>query len=137
MLAVLSSLIILASGCFDSLHSAHVRYLRAARAFDPGDILRVAIAPDSYIRTVKHREPHWSQSDRAETVLALGCVDAVILQDSDSVAAVIREWHPRLFVKGEDWRCQLPEDVLAACQAVGTEIRFVSTPGRHVSEVFA
>ena len=128
---------ILCSGAFDGIHAGHTRYLRAARALGVGECLKVAIAPDSYIRTQKHREPRWPQSDRAEAMLALGCVDAVVVHAEDSVAFVIRSDAPRLFVKGEDWRGQLPEDVLAACQAVGTEIRFVSTPGRHVSEAFA
>ncbi len=131
---MLSSRIILTSGAFDSLHSGHVRYFRVARALGQRDFLYVAIAPDSYIRSAKHREPYWSQADRAETIEALKGVDAVILQETDSVADVIRHWLPRLFVKGADWRDKLPEDVLAACQAAGTEIRFVSTPGRHVSE---
>lgn len=94
----------------------------------------MAIAPDAYIRSQKQREPYWSQTDRAETVFALGCVDVVTPHSDESVAAIIREYRPRLFVKGEDWNGKLPDDVLAACQAVGTEIAFVSTPGIHVSQ---
>ena len=125
---------ILCSGAFDGLHAGHIRYLRAARDVDPIQALRVAIAPDQYIRTVKDREPFWSQQDRAETVWAVDCVDNVILQTTQTVAQVILDLSPRYFVKGADWRGRLPEDVLAACQVVGAEIVYVDTPGRHVSE---
>lgn len=109
-----------------------MRYLRAARAL--GRPLVVAIAPDAYIWERKQRKAYWSQADRAETVLALDCVDRVILQQSDTPEMIIRELHPKCFVKGEDWRGQLPDEILAACQSVGAEIRFVETPGKHVSE---
>ena len=125
---------ILASGCFDGLHAGHVRYLQRARAIDPTQTLKVAIAPDTYIRFVKRREPFWPQADRAATVFALGCVDDVILQAEDSVAATIRAQHPRWFVKGPDWRGLLMPDILEACQAVGCEIAFTETPGRHTRE---
>jgi cytidyltransferase-like protein len=126
--------VILASGCFDGLHAGHVRYLQRAKALDPSQGLRVAIAPDAYIRTVKGRTPYWSQMDRAQTVFALGCVDDVILQDCLSVAPVILETKPRIFVKGPDWRGQLPADVLHACHEVDCQIVFTPTPGRHVRE---
>lgn len=125
---------ILASGCFDGLHAGHVRYLQQAHALDPQQALRVAIAPDAYIRATKHREPFWGQADRAQTVFALACVDDVILQSEDSVAGIIRETQPQVFVKGPDWKGRLPEDVLAACQAVEAEVVFVETPGRHTRQ---
>ena len=126
---------VLTSGAFDGLHSGHVRYLRAARAFvKPGEGLAVAVAPDSYIRSAKAREPYWPHADRAYTVEALDCVNYTILHHTESVAHVIRDYRPRLFVKGIDWQDQLPEDVLHACQESYTEIAFVNTPGRHTRE---
>jgi cytidyltransferase-like protein len=126
---------VLCSGSFDGLHSGHVRYLRAARALvKDGEGLAVAIAPDSYLRTAKAREPYWTQQDRAQTVEALDCVNYTILHRADSVAQVIRDYRPRLFVKGPDWRDRLPEDVQAACQETYTAIAFVDTPGTHTSE---
>ena len=125
---------ILCSGCFDGLHRGHVRYLQHARALDRTQTLRVAIAPDDYIRQTKQREPYWPHTDRADTVFALGCVDSVIMQRSMTVAPIILEYKPALFVKGEDWRDRLPEDVLEACQRVGAQVVYVETPGRHVTE---
>ena len=126
---------ILASGCFDGLHAGHVDYLSAAKSLCGHDeLLGVAVAPDSYIRTYKGREPYWPQDQRARTVRALQDVDAVILHQTPSVAGVIRDIKPRLFVKGPDWDGRLPEDVTMACEAVGTSIAFLETPGTHVSE---
>ena len=126
---------ILASGCFDGLHAGHVDYLSAAKALCGHDeLLACAVAPDSYIRTQKGRAPYWPQHQRARTVRALQDVDAVILHAQPSVAEVIRDVKPRLFVKGPDWEGRLPEEVLLACEEVGTSIAFLETPGRHVRE---
>ena len=125
---------ILASGCFDGLHAGHVRYLQAARRLSTGETLAVAIAPDTYIRTAKQRDPYWTQRERAHTVFALGCVDTVIVQAEESIAGVIRDYHPRVFVKGPDWKGQLPADVLDACQEAGTQIVYTGTQGRHTRE---
>ena len=126
----------LCSGAFDGIHAGHVRYLQAAQELkeSSSDVLVVAVAPDSYIALAKHREPYWTQADRLTAIRALAVVDAAIVQPTDSVAGVIRQYRPRLFVKGEDWHERLPEDVIIACQECGTSIAFVETPGRHVSD---
>ena len=126
---------ILCSGAFDYVHSGHTRYLLAARALDPSALLLVAIAPDSYIRTVKGREPGWNQKCRMQTVAALQGVDGVIAQKETSVADLIRLLRPRWFVKGRDWQAQLPSDVIAACEAVGAQMMFTDTEATHTSEV--
>ena len=126
---------VLCSGAFDGLHAGHTRYLTEASRLRPREALCVAIAPDSYIRTAKGRDPFWSQAERAATVLALGVVDRVYGHAEDSPARLIRDLKPQWFVKGTDWRDKLPADILQACQDVGCEIRYVHTPGRHTSEV--
>ncbi len=126
---------ILTSGAFDGLHAGHVQYLEAAKALCEGDELLVcAIAPDEYIVQTKGRQPYWHQADRLRTVTALGCIDAAIPQVRQSVAELIDQHRPRLFIKGPDWEGRLPEDIQRACERVGTAIGYVDTPGRHVSE---
>lgn len=126
---------ILTSGAFDGVHAGHVQYLEAAKALCEGEeVLVCAIAPDDYIAAVKGRAPYWHQGDRLRTVHALACVDAVLPQQPLSVAPFIRQYRPRLFVKGPDWQDRLPEDVLLACDDVGTDIVYVNTPGTHVAE---
>ena len=125
---------ILASGKFDGLHAGHVRYLQAARNLSTGETLRVLIAPDSYIEATRKRPAFWSQSDRAHTVYALACVDAVTLSVTDDGAQEIRDLQPRIYVKGPDWMDRLPLSVRQACHDVGAEIVFVNTVGRHARE---
>ena len=125
---------ILTSGGFDGLHAGHVQYLTAAKALcEPDEVLCCAIAPDRYLAT-KGRPARWTQADRLRTVRALECVDAVVAHESPSIASLIRDYRPRLFVKGPDWQDRLPDDVQRACEDVGTSIAYVDTPGRHVSE---
>ena len=126
---------ILCSGCFDGLHAGHVAYLEAGKALcEQDELLVVAVAPDAYIEASKGRQPFWSQTDRVRTVNALGCVDAAVAQDTPSVAPLIYDKLPRIFVKGPDWVGRLPEDVQRTCEKVGCAMAFVDTPGRHVRE---
>ena len=126
---------ILASGCFDGLHAGHVAYLEAARALcEHEEVLVVAIAPDHYIEKAKGRVPYWTQEARRQTVSAVCYVDAAIGQTSTSVCQTIRDFRPRIFVKGPDWQDALPEAITLACQQTGTAIAFVQTPGTHTHE---
>ena len=124
---------VLCSGAFDGVHAGHVAYLEAAKAIcGPDELLVCAVAPDEYILSAKGRAPYWHQADRLRTVTALGCVDAAIPQQHQTVATLIRDHRQRLFVKGPDWEGRLPEDIQLACEEVGTGIAYVDTPGTHV-----
>lgn len=118
---------ILTSGVFDGLHIGHVAYLAKAFEDASGDACVVAVAPDAYVHRHKDRDPVWTEDERATVVLMLGMVDRVVIHGPDSVASVIYDQHPRLFVKGMDWRDSLPADVRQACQAVGCEVRYVDS----------
>lgn len=121
------------SGAFDGLHSGHVAYLEAAKALAPQLPLAVAVAPDSYIRSAKQREPYWTQSDRMQTVAALKVVDTVYRQ-RDSLAEIIESARPRYVVKGNDWRGQMPADVRKACSIVGATILYTDTERTHTRQ---
>src|ERR1051325_7282162 len=70
--------LVFTNGCFDLLHTGHVRYLQAARAL--GDALAVAINGDESVRELKgDGRPLNSAADRAEVVAALACVDHVTI----------------------------------------------------------
>lgn len=128
-------LVVLASGAYDGLHAGHVAHLETAKALcREGEPLVVGVAPDAYIEVTKGRAAYWPQADRARTIRALQIVDAVIAHGSPSVAEVIAAYHPRVVVKGSDWRGRLPVDVAEACREVGAEIVYTETPGIHVSD---
>lgn len=128
---------ILVSGCFDSLHAGHIRYLTEAAKFKRHgqEHLVVAVAPDDYLVNVKHREPLWSLADRRLVISHLDMVDTIVTHGPASVASAIDELKPRLFIKGSDWEGHLPDDVIASCKAFQVEIAFVPTHGRHTSDL--
>ena len=126
---------ILCSGAFDGLHRGHVDYLSVAKAMcDEGEVMVVAVAPDSYIIKAKNRQPFWHQMDRLRVIHALEAVDAALPQISTSVTPIIYQYRPRVFVKGPDWEGRLPEEILNACEQTGTAIAYAMTHGRHTSE---
>jgi D-beta-D-heptose 7-phosphate kinase/D-beta-D-heptose 1-phosphate adenosyltransferase len=94
--------IVFTNGVFDLLHLGHVRYLEAARAL--GDALIVGLNGDASVRRNKGPErPITPQDERAEILLALSAVDAVVIFDQDTPAEIITALQPDVLVKGADW----------------------------------
>lgn len=94
--------VVFTNGVFDLLHPGHVRYLQSARAL--GDALIVGLNADASVRRNKGpSRPINAERERAELVAALACVDAVVLFEEDTPAAIIRSIQPDVLVKGADW----------------------------------
>jgi len=94
--------IVFTNGVFDLLHPGHVRYLQRAREL--GDALFVGLNADASVRRNKGEgRPINCESERAELLVALDCVDAVVLFDEDTPADIIRALQPDVLVKGADW----------------------------------
>ena len=94
--------IVFTNGVFDILHPGHLRYLQAARRH--GDLLIVGLNSDASVRRNKGPERHINpESDRAEVLEALACVDAVSIFDDETPADIIRRVQPDVLVKGADW----------------------------------
>jgi D-beta-D-heptose 7-phosphate kinase/D-beta-D-heptose 1-phosphate adenosyltransferase len=101
-------------GCFDLLHAGHVRTLEAARAL--GDCLIVGINDDASVRRLKGpNRPLVPTRDRAAVLVALTCVDAVVVFGEDTPAALLERLRPDVWAKGGDYAgAELPEaDALA------------------------
>lgn len=101
--------VVATGGCFDLLHAGHVRSLAAAREL--GDCLIVCLNSDASVRRLKgDQRPIMIQEDRAELLLALECVDAVMVFDEDTPEAVLDRLRPDIWVKGGDYKgARLPE----------------------------
>jgi rfaE bifunctional protein nucleotidyltransferase chain/domain len=94
--------IVFTNGVFDLLHPGHVRYLQEARR--EGDALIVAVNSDRSVRAIKGpSRPINPESERAEVLAALACVDAVVVFDEDDPLQIIGRLQPDVLVKGADW----------------------------------
>ena len=94
--------VVFTNGVFDILPPAHVRYLQEARAL--GAALIVAVNSDRSVRAIKGPDrPVNSQDERAEVLLALACVDAVVIFNEETPYEVIATIQPDILVKGADW----------------------------------
>lgn len=95
--------IVFTNGCFDILHSGHVRYLNEAASL--GDVLIVGLNSDSSVKRLKGEgRPINSQEDRAEVIKALRCVDYVVVFDDDTPYELISRIKPDVLVKGGDYK---------------------------------
>jgi rfaE bifunctional protein nucleotidyltransferase chain/domain len=94
--------IVFTNGVFDLLHPGHVRYLQQARSL--GDLLIVGVNADPSVKRNKgHGRPVTPQDERAEVLAALECVDAVVIFEEDTPAAIVGLVQPDVLVKGADW----------------------------------
>jgi D-beta-D-heptose 7-phosphate kinase / D-beta-D-heptose 1-phosphate adenosyltransferase len=96
-------------GCFDLLHTGHVRLLRGARQL--GDALVVLLNSDASVRALKGpQRPVMPAEDRARVLSALACVDAVVIFDEHSPERALEQLRPDVWVKGGDYtEAELPE----------------------------
>ena len=128
--------IVFTNGCFDLLHTGHVRYLQAARAL--GDALVVAVNGDASVRALKGpTRPINSEEDRAEVLAALACVDAVCIFHEERVTGLVGAIRPHVYAKGGDYTvASLDPGERAALEEVGAEIRILPlVPGRSTTAI--
>lgn len=128
--------LVLTNGCFDLLHTGHVRYLEQARSL--GDALLVAVNSDRSVRELKGPDrPVNGESDRAEVLAALRCVDHVTVFDEKRVTGVIRALRPAIYAKGGDYTPEtLDPEEREALSAAGAEIRILQlVPGRSTTAI--
>jgi D-beta-D-heptose 7-phosphate kinase/D-beta-D-heptose 1-phosphate adenosyltransferase len=126
--------VVFTNGVFDLLHPGHVRYLQDARAL--GSALIVAVNSDRSVRAIKGPDrPINPERERAEVLLALASVDAVVIFDEGTPHAVISTIQPDILVKGADWGADdiVGRDVVEA--RGGNVVRIELAPGYSTSEL--
>jgi rfaE bifunctional protein nucleotidyltransferase chain/domain len=113
------------NGCFDLLHVGHVRYLQAARAL--GDLLVVGLNGDRSVHELKgNGRPITAESDRAEVLAALQCVDLVTIFPEMRATQFIAAIKPAIYLKGGDYSSEtLDEEERAVLKEIGAEIRII------------
>jgi len=121
--------VVFTNGVFDLLHPGHVRYLAEARAL--GDLLIVGINADASVRRLQKGpdRPINPESERAEVIAALACVDAVVIFSEDTPHEIVSALQPDVLVKGADWAADaiVGRDVVEA--RGGRVVRIALAPG--------
>jgi len=94
--------VVMTNGCFDILHSGHVRYLSEAKQL--GDRLIVAVNDDPSVERLKGKGRPVNPIERRMAVLAgLGDVDWVLPFSEDTPERLICKLLPNILVKGGDY----------------------------------
>ena len=129
-----SKRIVLANGCFDTLHVGHVRYLSGAKR--EGDILVVAVNSDVSARGLKGPgRPILDEQSRALLVAAQRDVDYVLLFSEPNVEALLEELRPDVHAKGTDYAADtVPEREVS--RRLGIRVAIVGDPKDHSTRSF-
>ncbi|MBR9677233.1 D-glycero-beta-D-manno-heptose 1-phosphate adenylyltransferase [Candidatus Woesearchaeota archaeon] len=94
--------IVFTNGCFDILHTGHIKLLREAKK--QGNVLIVGLNTDDSVKKFKGpKRPHNNQFDRSEIIATLEFVDYVTLFDQDTPSELIKALRPDIHVKGGDY----------------------------------
>jgi rfaE bifunctional protein nucleotidyltransferase chain/domain len=101
--------VVFTNGCFDVLHAGHVGYLTWAR--EQGDALIVGLNDDESVRGLKGASrPIVPFEQRAEMLLGLRSVDAVVGFSQSTPEALLEIVRPDVHVKSDQYRAdELPE----------------------------
>ncbi len=126
--------IVLANGCFDTLHVGHTRYLQGARR--EGDILVVAVNSDASVCNLKGPgRPILPETARAALVGALRAVDHVVVFSESNVEALLAELRPDVHAKGTDYTAEnVPER--ATSHRLGIRVAIVGDAKNHSTREF-
>ena len=126
--------IVLANGCFDTLHVGHVRYLSGAKR--EGDVLVVAVNSDASTRKLKGPgRPILEEQARALLVAALRDVDYVVIFSEPNVETLLEELRPDVHAKGTDYTAEtVPER--AVSDRLGIRVAIVGDPKDHSTRSF-
>ena len=120
-----------ANGCFDVLHSGHVRVLEEARVL--GDLLVVAVNSDDSVRKLKGEgRPVSKAADRMTIIAALESVDYVTELSGLRATELIQIVQPTIWVKGGDYTLdKLDAAERQAAKSCGAQIVLLPLIGRY------
>jgi rfaE bifunctional protein nucleotidyltransferase chain/domain len=94
--------IVFTNGCYDLVHSGHVRFLNQAKGY--GDFLVVGVNSDASVRRLKGAgRPILPLAERKLLLENLKSVDCVVAFGEDTPQRLIEKVQPDILIKGGDW----------------------------------
>ena len=94
--------VVFTNGCFDIIHSAHLKLLNFSRK--QGDILIVGLNGDESIKRLKgNTRPINDVRERTELLLNLNIIDYVVIFTEDTPYNILKYIQPNSIVKGGDY----------------------------------
>ncbi len=102
--------VVTTNGCYDILHVGHVRYLQKTKNI--ADYSVIMLNSDASVKINKgDNRPINTESDRAEILCALSCVDYVVIFDEKSPCKLLDKIKPNFHTKGADYTLEtLPKE---------------------------
>ena len=96
------NIVVFTNGCFDILHKGHFQYLKQSK--DLGDFLIVGLNSDKSVKFLKGPgRPVNGEKIRAENLLKLDYVNAVIIFNENTPIKLIENLLPDIVTKGGDY----------------------------------
>ena len=126
--------IVFTNGCFDLVHTGHLRYLEAARRL--GGALVVAVNGDASLHKLKGEgRPVLPAGQRKRVLAGFECVDFVTEFDEDTPHNLLKLLQPEILAKGANY----PVEGVVGREIVweyGGEVRTVElTGGKSTTDI--
>jgi len=94
--------IIFTNGCFDIIHSAHIKLLNFSKK--QGDLLIVGLNSDNSIKNIKGpKRPINKIDERAELLSSLEIIDYIVIFNDDTPLNILSQIKPHILIKGSDY----------------------------------
>jgi D-beta-D-heptose 7-phosphate kinase/D-beta-D-heptose 1-phosphate adenosyltransferase len=122
--------IVFTNGCFDIIHSGHIRVFKKCRSL--GDIVIVGLNSDSSVRRLKGpKRPINDQKDRAEVVDSIRYIDYVVIFNELTPYKIIKMIKPDFLVKGGDYK----KDEVVGREFAGKVVIVKMLKGRSTTKI--
>jgi D-beta-D-heptose 7-phosphate kinase/D-beta-D-heptose 1-phosphate adenosyltransferase len=100
--------IVLTNGCFDLLHTGHIKLFTASKRL--GDVMIVALDDDESVKRLKGKNrPVISAAERVGILSALNSVDYVVVFATHELDEVIQSIRPDVLTKGSNYDSEAVE----------------------------
>jgi D-beta-D-heptose 7-phosphate kinase/D-beta-D-heptose 1-phosphate adenosyltransferase len=97
--------VVFTNGCFDIVHSAHLKLIKFAKSL--GKILVLGLNSDSSIKVLKgESRPIHNESERLEFLSELDWIDYIVVFYDTTPYNILQQLRPNILVKGGDYKIE-------------------------------